>query len=99
MRHICALNPASARGNAGYRFSAARQFLDHGDGVCVDNSDYEASLELHKIYLVVPDPDAAQEGDLRIVDDSGEDYLYEGERFVAIESPQALERAVLKKAS
>lgn len=65
----------------------------------MDNSDYEASLELHKIYHVVPDPDAAQEGDLRIVDESGEDYLYEGERFVAIELPKALERAVLKKAS
>ncbi|MGD0774239.1 MAG: hypothetical protein ABSC05_15590 [Candidatus Solibacter sp.] len=67
--------------------------------VCINNSDYEASLELHKIYPVVPDLDAAQDGDLRIVDESGEDYLYAASRFVAIEVPKALERAMLKKAS
>ena len=67
--------------------------------VCIDNSDYEASLELHKIYPVVPDPDAAGDGDLRIVDESGEDYLYAASRFVAIEVPEALERAIHKKAS
>ena len=67
--------------------------------VCVDNSGYEASLELHKVYSVVPDPEAAQEGDLRIVDESGEDYLYDSGRFIAIEIPKALERAMLRKAS
>jgi hypothetical protein len=67
--------------------------------VCIDNSDYEASLELHKIYPVVADPDATREGDLRIVDESGEDYLYDGDRFIGIEVPKAVERAVLKKAS
>jgi hypothetical protein len=67
--------------------------------VCIDNSDYAASLELHKIYLVVPDADAAQEGDLRIIDESGEDYLYDASRFVGIEVPKALERAILRKAS
>ena len=53
--------------------------------VCIDNSNYEASLELHKIYSVLPDLDAAQDGDLRIVDESGEDYLYSADRFVAID--------------
>lgn len=67
--------------------------------VCIDNADYEASLELHKIYPVVPDPDAAQEGDLRIVDESREDYLYSADRFVAIALPKSLERAMLKQAS
>jgi len=67
--------------------------------VCIDNSDYGASLELHKIYPVVPDPDAAQDGDLRIVDESGEDYLYSAVRFVAIDIPKALERTMLRKAS
>jgi len=67
--------------------------------VCIDNADYEASLELHKIYPVVPDPDAAQDGDLRIVDESGEDYLYSADRFVAIDVPKSLERAMLKRAS
>jgi hypothetical protein len=65
--------------------------------VCVDNSGYEASLELHKIYSVIPDADATEEGDLRIVDESGEDYLFEAKRFVPIELPKALERAVLRK--
>ena len=53
--------------------------------VCVENSKYPASLELHKIYRVVPDQDAAREGDLRVVDESGEDYLYPAEWFAAVE--------------
>jgi len=67
--------------------------------VCIDNADNEASLELHKIYSVIPDPDAAQDGDLRIIDESGEDYLYPADRFVAIDVPKSLERAMLKQAS
>jgi hypothetical protein len=67
--------------------------------VCIDNSEYEASLELHKIYSVTPDEAAVQDGDLRIVDESGEDYLYSAARFVAIDVPKALERAMLEKAS
>jgi hypothetical protein len=67
--------------------------------VCIDNSEYEASLELHKIYTVVPDPGAAQDGDLRIIDESGEDYLHAADRFVAVDVPKAVERALLKKAS
>jgi hypothetical protein len=67
--------------------------------VCIGNSDYEASLELRKIYPVVPDSEALQDGDLRIVDESGEDYLYSAGRFLAIDVPKALERAMLKKAS
>jgi hypothetical protein len=66
--------------------------------VCVKNTGYRASLELYKIYRVLPDDDAAQDGDLRIVDESGEDYLYPASNFVAIDVPRALER-VLRKAS
>ena len=55
--------------------------------VCVDNSDYAASLELHKIYRSVRDPDAETDGDVRIVDESGEDYLYSQDRFVPIKVP------------
>jgi len=65
-------------------------------GVCVDNTRYRASLELHKIYRVLPDEDAAQDGDLRIIDESGEDYLYPAARFAIIEVPKAVERALLK---
>jgi len=63
--------------------------------VCVDNRGYPASLELHKIYRVLPDADAAAEGDLRVVDESGEDYLYSADRFVEIEPPQTVRRSLL----
>ena len=66
--------------------------------VCVNNSDYPASLELHKIYRVLPDADAASEGDLRVVDESGEDYLYPAEYFVLIELPQAVKKSLLHAA-
>jgi hypothetical protein len=67
--------------------------------VCTDNSDYPVSLELYKVYPVVPDRDARRDGDFRIVDESGEDYLFESARFVAIDVPGSLKRALLKKAS
>jgi hypothetical protein len=63
--------------------------------VCVANSEYPASLEIHKIYRVVPDRDAEQEGDLRIIDESGEDYLYPDRYFVAIDLPPETERALM----
>ena len=63
--------------------------------VCVDNSDYAASLELHKIYRSVPDPDAAADGDIRIVDESGEDYLYSLDRFVPIRVPAMVRESLV----
>jgi len=44
--------------------------------VCLNNSGYKASLELHKIYRIIPDEDTAEDGDIRIVDESGEDYFH-----------------------
>ncbi len=66
--------------------------------VCVDNDGYPASLELHKIYRVLPDEGAQADGDLRIVDESGKDYLYPAERFVLLELPQAVEKSLLQNA-
>lgn len=66
--------------------------------VCVNNSEYPASLELHKIYRVIPDEDAASEGDMRVIDESGEDYLYPTEWFVLVELPEAVEQSVLQVA-
>jgi hypothetical protein len=66
--------------------------------VCVNNADYPASLELHKIYRVLPDEDAEVDGDIRVVDESGEDYLYPAEWFVSIELPQAVEKSLLQAA-
>ena len=66
--------------------------------VCVRNEEYEASLELHKIYRVLPDDEAAADGDLRVVDESGEDYLYPEDWFVFIELRRALEKSLLRAA-
>lgn len=63
--------------------------------VCINKDDCPASLELHKIYRVVPDDDAKAHGDLRVVDESGEDYLYPASRFIPIEVPHAVEESLL----
>lgn len=64
--------------------------------VCVKNDDYPASLELRKIYEVMPDQKAAKHGLVRVIDESGEDYLYPQDYFVPIEIPQAAESIFLK---
>jgi hypothetical protein len=66
--------------------------------VCLKNEGYTASLELHKIYRVLPDPQADKDGDLRIIDESGEDYLYPRDWFVLIEVPEAVEASLLRTA-
>ena len=63
--------------------------------VCVRNSGYEASLERRKIYQVLVDADAARHGQVRIIDESGDDYLYPEEYFKSIDLPHAVRRAVL----
>jgi hypothetical protein len=60
--------------------------------VCIDNSEYPSSLELRKIYQRLPDPRAEQDGLIRIIDESGEDYLYAQEFFVSIAVPEAVEK-------
>jgi hypothetical protein len=57
---------------------------------------YEASLERNKIYVVLPDKDAERGGDLRVIDESGEDYLFSADRFVAIDVPAAVKASLLK---
>jgi hypothetical protein len=66
--------------------------------ICINNTEYPASLELHKIYRVLPDEDAEADGDLRIVDESREDYLYPADWFVLVELPLAVEES-LKRAA
>jgi hypothetical protein len=63
--------------------------------VCVNNAAYPASLELHKIYRVIPDADAAQDGDIRVVDESDEDYLYPADWFIVLKLPQAVQNSIL----
>lgn len=63
--------------------------------VCVRNEGYEASLELRKIYEVLPDSVAARHRQVRIIDESGEDYLFAASWFAVIELPAPAKRAVL----
>lgn len=60
--------------------------------VCINNEGYSASLELRKIYRVIPDEQAADHQLIRIVDESGEDYLYPANYFIPIELPEAAAR-------
>jgi hypothetical protein len=66
--------------------------------VCVRNDGYEVSLERRKIYQVLPDGDAARHGQVRIVDESGDDYLFPANYFAVIELSRPLRRAVLAAA-
>ena len=67
--------------------------------MCIKNKGYEASLEIGKLYRIIPDQEAARHGYLRIIDESGEDYGYSADRFFAIDLPKPLEKALLKAAS
>jgi len=62
--------------------------------VCVRNDGYEVSLERRKIYEVLPDSGAEQHNQLRVIDESGEDYLFPARYFATIELPAAVRRAL-----
>jgi hypothetical protein len=62
--------------------------------ICVRNAGYEASLELRKLYQIVPDPSAEKRHLLRLVDESGENYLYPETFFAPIELPKSVEKLV-----
>ena len=64
--------------------------------VCVSNKGYPASLELRKLYQVLPDEQAAKLRQIRVVDESGQDYLYPEQYFARVQLPQATEKAVLR---
>ena len=63
--------------------------------LCLRNKGYEVSLERRKIYTLVPDRDAEAHGQLRVVDESGEDYLYPASFFARLTLPSTLRRRVL----
>jgi hypothetical protein len=63
--------------------------------ICIDNEGYEASLELRKIYQVVsPEPNDPK-GYIRVVDESGEDYLYTAKAFESVDLPPRIERKLI----
>jgi hypothetical protein len=64
--------------------------------ICVDNEGYEVSLEQRKLYLSIPDARADKLGKLRVIDESGDDYVYPKEFFVAVVLPRPIRRAILQ---
>ena len=64
--------------------------------VCVSNKGYPASLELRKLYQVIPDEKASKLGQIRVVDESGQDYLYPEQYFAPVQLPHATEKALLR---
>ena len=63
--------------------------------LCINNKAYEASLIPRKIYEIIPDEQAEQDGFIRVVDESGEDYLYNVSHFVFVELPEEVERVLV----
>ena len=66
--------------------------------ICIDNSEYPASLERRKIYEAIADSDANEHGQIRVIDESGEDYLYPAECFVDANLPENIRAAAVKAA-
>ncbi|MBP9663294.1 MAG: hypothetical protein KBD94_01640 [Pyrinomonadaceae bacterium] len=66
--------------------------------ICIKNDGYPASLQLWKVYRVLPDEKGARHNMLRIVDESGEDYLFSASYFVPVELPSVAESALLAAA-
>ena len=72
--------------------------MDKSYVICLNNAGYEASLELRKLYEVLEDSVAAEHGQLRVIDESGDDYLYPSKMFANIDLPSAI-RAQLQSAA
>lgn len=66
--------------------------------ICVENKGYAVSLEKRKIYVALVDLQAAKHGYVRVIDESGEDYLYPKRFFLSVTLPQSIRKAVLKAA-
>jgi hypothetical protein len=66
--------------------------------ICVENKGYTASLEKRKIYVSLSDPLAAKYDHVRVIDESGEDYIYPKQFFMPVTLPHAVRKAVLKAA-
>jgi hypothetical protein len=66
--------------------------------ICVRNKGYAASLEKRKVYIAIPDSTVAKHGHIRVIDESGEDYLYPESFFVPVTLPQSARKAILAAA-
>lgn len=63
--------------------------------ICMDNEGYEVSLERWKIYRVIPDEKADSHRQIRVVDESGDDYVYPEEYFISVKLPKSVEEALI----
>jgi hypothetical protein len=63
--------------------------------ICIKNEKYPASLQLWKVYRVLPDEKGKRHNMIRVIDESGEDYLFSADYFVPVELPQLAESALL----
>lgn len=72
--------------------------MKHYYVICVKNEGYNASLESRKLYETIPDEEAEKHNQIRVVDESGEDYLYPKDFFLEIKIPKTLEEAILHAA-
>ena len=63
--------------------------------VCIKNDGYSVSLERHKIYRVLSDAEALEDHELRVIDESGEDYLFPDDWFMVVELPETLKQSLL----
>jgi len=95
MKHMASAKKSSNAKRTSTRLSRSAT-VGRRFAVCVDNDGYEASLERYKIYVVLSDKDAEIAGDVRVIDESGEDYVFSADRFVAIEVPAAVKASLLK---
>lgn len=66
--------------------------------ICIRNTGYPAGLELRKIYDTLPDPDAEGRGLIRVIDESGEDYLYPSKFFISVDLSQPVQNALRRVA-
>lgn len=66
--------------------------------LCLNNQDYSVSLQIGKLYPIIPDADAESHGYIRVIDDSGEDYGYAADRFFILELPPQVEQSLLSAA-
>jgi hypothetical protein len=72
--------------------------MKHKFLLCIDNEGYEASLEIRKLYEVIPDKEAERHNQVRIIDESGEDYLYPSRFFAPVRLSMQTKNRILEKA-
>jgi len=98
MKRMASVRRKSSESDTSTRSREARTSV--GFVVCVRNEGYEASLERNKIYLQLKDEEGAADRDIRVVDESGEDYLYSKDRFVpVVDLPAVVKTSVRKSPS